>query len=335
LVVGHRRLSEALFEPEHSRGVERSVVAHVRALSEAIELGSRLARLTVEDVLRIHAILLAPEDPSRAGRVREEQVWIGGGATPRTADFVPPPEDDVPDLLDDLVRYCNREDIPPLVQAAIAHAQFETIHPFSDGNGRVGRCLVQVILRRRQLAAQYVPPISVVLASNARAYIAGLVDFRDNRIDRWVSLFADSARIAAQGVERLVAAFAELQEEWRERTGRPRRNSSAARLIASLPGIPVVDVASVAAALHVSYQAASWAVADLEEAGILRPLRPFAQRNRVWSAPQVFGLLDGFEWVISTPSPAISGAGHRQQRRPSPSPTAASRKRVQGVERSS
>ena len=324
LVVGHRRLSEALFDEEHSRSVERSVVAHVRALAEAIQIGTRAGRLTVDDVLHLHRILLSDEDAA-AGRLRDEQVWIGGGATPRTADFVPPPEDEVPALLDDLVVYCNRDDIPPLVQAAIAHAQFETIHPFTDGNGRVGRCLVQLILRRRGLADTYVPPISVVLASNARAYVAGLVDFREGRIERWVSLFSASTRIAVDGVTRLVEAFAELQGEWVERVGRPRRNSSTARLVGELPGIPVVDVSSAASALGVSYQAASWAIADLEEAGILRPLRPYARRNRVWSAPQVFGLLDAFEWVVSTPSPQLHPA---QSRRPAPSPTAASRARL-------
>ena len=323
--MGHRRLAEALFDPEHSRGVERSVIAHVRALAEAIELGSGATRLTTADLLRIHRTLLEPENPGHAGRLRDQQVWIGGGATPRTAEFVPPPEDEVPRLVDDLVTYCNRDDIPPLVQAAVAHAQFETIHPFSDGNGRVGRCLVHVLLRRRRLSVQYVPPISVVLATNARAYIAGLTDFREGDVEGWVSLFCAAGRISVDGVDRLVAAFAELRDEWLERAGRPRRNSSAARLIAELPGIPVVDVATVRAALNVSYQAASWAVADLEEAGILRPLRPFAQRNRAWSAPQVFGLLDGFEWVLSTPSAQFRRPA---QRRPAPSPTAASRRRL-------
>jgi Fic family protein len=304
------------------------VVGHVRALADAVELGAQQTPLTRDDLLRIHHTLLVDEAPAHAGKLRDQQVWIGGGPTPRTADFVPPPEDEVPALVDDLISFCSRDDIPPLVQAAVAHAQFETIHPFADGNGRVGRCLVHLVLRRRRLARRYVPPISVVLATNARAYVAGLVDFREGRIDRWVSLFAAATHIAVDGVERLVAAFAELQEEWRERTARPRRNSSTARLIEQLPGVPVIDVSGAAATLGVSYQAASWAVADLEEAGILRPLRPQAQRNRVWSAPQVFGLLDGFEWVLATPAPLRATRIRSAPRRPSPSPTAASRRRL-------
>jgi Fic family protein len=235
-------------------------------------------------------------------------------------------ENEVPALLDDLIAYCNRVDIPALVQAAIAHAQFETIHPFVDGNGRVGRCLVHLVLRRRHLVDRYVPPVSVVLATNARAYVAGLTDFRERRVDRWVSLFANATHVSVEGAERLVDAFAELQQEWRERTGNPRRNSSTARLIAELPGLPIVDVSTAASTLGVSYQAASWAVDNLEEAGVLRPLRPYALRNRVWSSPQVFGLLDGFEWVLSTPSPHLDA--RPSTRRPAPSPTAASRARI-------
>jgi len=100
--------------------------------------------------------------------IRSEQNWIGGAASsPRDAEFVPPPPELVPDLLDDLCAFCNREDVPASVQAGIAHAQFETIHPFADGNGRVGRALIHVVLRRRALAPRYVPPVSLVLAADA------------------------------------------------------------------------------------------------------------------------------------------------------------------------
>jgi Fic family protein len=100
------------------------------------------------------------------------QSWIGGGVTPRLAQFIPPPPDDVPDLLDDLVSFTNRDDLSAITQAAIAHVQFETIHPFADGNGRVGRCLIHVILRRRGLSRRVMPPISVALAANTGRYIA-------------------------------------------------------------------------------------------------------------------------------------------------------------------
>jgi Fic family protein len=106
---------------------------------------------------------------SSGGRLRRRQNWIGRpGSTPVNADFVPPRDKQVRPLLKDLCAFIEREDVPILAQAAIAHAQFETIHPFGDGNGRVGRCLIHVVLRRRELAPRYVPPISLILAARVK-----------------------------------------------------------------------------------------------------------------------------------------------------------------------
>ncbi|HEY2703730.1 MAG TPA: Fic family protein [Candidatus Dormibacteraeota bacterium] len=324
LQVGNRRLAEALFDPEHSGGVERSVAANVLALTRAIEFGATAAALTVGDVLEIHHVLIHGDEPGIAGRLRTEQNWIGG-ATPRTAEFIPPPEDEVPPLLEDLVAYCNRDDIPPLVQAAIAHAQFETIHPFADGNGRVGRCLIHALLRRRGVVEHYVPPISVVLATNGRAYVEGLTDFRRGDIEAWCSLFGSATRSAVDGAVRLFDALDELENEWLERAGRPRQGSSARRLIQQLPGVPILDVATAAEILGVSFPAANQAVARLASAGVLRPVREQARRSRRWVAADVVGLLDGFEWHMATPDEAID---HVTGRRPSPSPTFRSRERL-------
>src|SRR6202023_1686779 len=101
-----------------------------------------------------------------AGKVRDRQNWIGGASSgPRDAEFIPPPPELVPELLDDLSRFMARDDLPPVAQAAVAHAQFETIHPFADGNGRVGRCLISVVFRRRGLGQRLIPPVSLVLAA--------------------------------------------------------------------------------------------------------------------------------------------------------------------------
>lgn len=121
------------------------------------------------------------------------------------------------------VRHCNHDDIPAIAQAAVADAEFETIHPFGDGNGRAGRCLIHVILRRRGLAARVVPPISVVLATNARRYIAGLTDFRDGRIDDWIGAFADTVTTASTATLALSDRVHALLGELLERAGSPRR----------------------------------------------------------------------------------------------------------------
>jgi Fic family protein len=130
---------------------------------------------------------------------------------------VPPPPGDVDRLLDDLCVFINDAGLPPLVRAAIAHAQFETIHPFEDGNGRTGRALVQVVLRRRGLTPAFVPPISVVLARDKDRYLRGLTIFREDRLADWIELFpaatAEAATLAAHYARRV----GELQDQWRER----------------------------------------------------------------------------------------------------------------------
>jgi hypothetical protein len=136
---------------------------------------------------------------------------------------------------EDLVAFVNLEDLPAVVQAAIVHAQFETIHPFNDGNGRVGRCLVHVVLRRRGLAHTFLPPVSVVLAANANAYVRGLVAYREGEIAAWCSSFSYACPSAAEESEALAGRIAGLIEEWRGRAGSPRKGSAGSKLIELLP----------------------------------------------------------------------------------------------------
>lgn len=154
-----------------------------------MDAASAQSRFTTADIVGIHRLVMAHATNRHvAGQVRTVQNWIGGNDyNPCGADFVPPPPEHVHPLLEDLTAAVNREDLPPLVQAALVHAQFETIHPFQDGNGRTGRALVQVVLRRRGIAPRYVPPISVILAAERDAYIAGLGRFRFGDPVQWVA----------------------------------------------------------------------------------------------------------------------------------------------------
>lgn len=113
----------------------------------------------VDDLHAMHRTLLTGERQFTVGAARDVQNWIGTSPyNPCAADFVPPPPEMVDDLLDDLVAYVNGDDHPPLVQAAVSHAQFETIHPYADGNGRVGRALIHMVLTRRGLTSGAVLP---------------------------------------------------------------------------------------------------------------------------------------------------------------------------------
>ena len=154
-------LARALIDPRAARGSARIVAANVSAMEGAIAIANRTEPVTVADLLAIHAVLMAGDERARPGRVREVQHWIGGRlGNPSDAAFVPPPEDIVLPLLEDLVTFMARDDLPAVPQAAVAHAQFETIHPFIDGNGRVGRALVHVVFRRRGVATRFVPSAS-------------------------------------------------------------------------------------------------------------------------------------------------------------------------------
>ncbi|MDQ3574971.1 MAG: Fic family protein [Actinomycetota bacterium] len=320
LRASNRRLALAAYEPLAADGTARAVLGNVRAVERAIAIGTESRRFRLTDLLDIHRVLLEGTTEERhAGVVRTDQSWIGGrGTSPADASFVPPPPDRVPALLDDLVRFVGLDDLPAVAQAAIAHAQFETIHPFGDGNGRAGRCLIHVILRRRRLTPLFVPPVSVVLATRARRYIYGLVDFREGRIDDWIGLFADSVTTAAEATKRLWGQIDALLAQLLERAGSPRADSVARRIVLGLPAQPVVSADTAAARYGVTPTAARGALNRLQETGVLVPTRVGRRRDREWISDELFQLLDAFEHNLGQPAEGETA-------RPAPSPTRPSR----------
>jgi Fic family protein len=316
LRASNKRLALAAYEPLVADGTARAVLGNVRAMARAVEIGAASRRFRLDDLLDIHRTLLEGTSEERyAGVIREEQNWIGGrGISPADATFVPPPEDHVRALLDDLVEFINLDDLPAIAQAAVAHAQFETIHPFGDGNGRAGRCLIHVILRRRGLTPLFVPPISVVLATGARRYIAGLVDFREGRTDDWIGVFADATTTAAEAAKRLWARIEALLDDLIEQAGAPRVDSVARKIILGLPAQPVVSAETAAARYGVTPTAARGALNRLEENGALVPTRVGRRRDREWISDELFQLLDAFEHDLGQPQ-------GREPARPAPSPT--------------
>ena len=313
LRASNKRLALASYEPRAADGVARAVLGNVHAMERAVAIGMAARPFRLDDLLDIHRTLLSETSEERyAGVVRQEQNWIGGrGVSPADASFVPPPEDRVPGLLDDLVRFVNLADLPAVAQAAIAHAQFETIHPFGDGNGRAGRCLIHVVLRRRGVAPVLVPPISVVLAIYARRYIAGLVDFREGRVDDWIGTFADATTTALEAAARLRAHVDALLADLIDRAGSPRRDSVARKIVLGLPAQPVVSADTAARRYGVSPTAARGALNRLQHAGVLVPARVGRRRDREWISDELFRVLDAFEHDLGQPvddGPARAGA---------------------------
>lgn len=194
LVMSHRRLAKAAVadDDQHRDTSAEAILANIAAMEHAITVTSAADEITVVGLVDVHRALMEnTRDAHLAGQVRTRQNWIGGSNySPRGAAFVPPPEDEVDRLLDDLAVFMNRNDLSPTLQAAIAHAQFETIHPFADGNGRTGRCLVHVVYRRGVLASRFVPPISLVMATEGDAYVRDLTAYREAQPSDWYVDFA-------------------------------------------------------------------------------------------------------------------------------------------------
>ncbi|MGH9188084.1 MAG: Fic family protein [Acidimicrobiales bacterium] len=290
------------------------VLGNIAAMQSAVELALGAEPFGLDDLLAIHRTLMERSPtPQVGGQVRTEQNWIGGSSyNPCSAAFVPPPPEHLAELLDDLLAYVNGDDHSPLVQAALAHAQFETIHPFADGNGRTGRALVHVVLRRRGLAPAFVPPISLVLATWSDTYIGGLTSFRhlatpdsserSAAAAEWLRVFATATHRACLGAERYADEIDAMVARWRHQLGRVRTNSSVDLLLGMLPGTPVLSVESAAGLIGRSKARSTDAVNALAEAGILRQRNVGKQRYRVFEASDVLDLFSGLERALSSPT---------------------------------
>ncbi len=289
------------------------VLGNVDAMAEALSAAESDEAVTVDTILRTHAVLLA-NTPLRehGGKVRVEQNWIGGSDyNPCSAAFVPAPPAMVPDLLADLAAFCNDDSLPAVAQAAIAHAQFETIHPFVDGNGRAGRALIHLILRRRGIAAHVVPPVSLVLATLSTDYVAGLTAFRHlgdpaspeatGGLNRWVAQFAGCCTRAVRDSAAYEARIREIQKRWREQVGPVRRNSTVDLLLNMLPGTPIITATGAARMLGRSFKPASRAIDELTQAGVLRQLN-VGRRNRAFEARAVIDAFTDLERQLASPT---------------------------------
>jgi Fic family protein len=262
-----------------------SMVASTRALADLIDTVTDGADLERGAILRAHRRLMI-EDPierSYAGRFRDMQNWIGGSDhSPRNAVYVPPPPETVEGYVDDLVAFANRTDVPVLVQAAIVHAQFESIHPFTDGNGRIGRALINTVLRRRGATTRVVVPLASALVARRQDYFDVLGDYRDGDAGPIVRGFSKASGIAAGEARVSATRIAEMPQEWRDRV-RARRGSAASRLLDDLPLRPIFSAEEAEENIGGATSSVYAAIDRLHEAEIIRPLTN-RTRDQVWGA---------------------------------------------------
>lgn len=287
LTVGARQL--ALAEIDESRsGNAATVIANVRTMEAALRLADSL---DLETVLALHAELLT--GARDAGRLRDQLVWVGrSGLSPLGAVHIAPEAEDVPAAMADLVSFLDREDLPVLLHAAIAHAQFETIHPFTDGNGRTGRALVHAMLRGKGLLTT-TAPVSAGLLAQLSAYTEALSAYRAGDARPIVEQFARAARYAAATGTRLVEALSAQLEEDRGRLTGVRPHALAWKVLPLLIGQPILSAAHLRSTLDVPAMSAQRALAQLTELGVLQEATG-RSRNRVWQHPGILALLDDY-----------------------------------------
>lgn len=289
VTAGARAL--ALAEIHQSTGPNAQLVsANVRAMQRAVELANDISLDTIRGA---QGALLEGRDYANPGEFRTSQVWIGSGAmSPHTASFVPPHHDRVRTCMDDLVAFVRRVDLPVLPHVAVAHAQFETIHPFNDGNGRTGRTLIHAMLRNAGLTTRLTVPVSAGLLADTAAYFSSLTAFRDGDVNPIVQLFTDASFRAVGNGRELVSELEQIHDLWSDRLS-SRRGSAARRALPHLLNQPAVTVATIQTAMQVAESAAQRAIGQLEAAGIIAPTNS-ARRNRVWLAKDVINALDRF-----------------------------------------
>jgi Fic family protein len=304
--MGVRELARAEAKAESGSATGATaieVLANIDAMVLAVESAAEGTRFANEEIRAIHRRLLERTTHRQiAGAFRTTQNWIGGNDyTPCGADFVPPPADALVPLLTDLCDVINGDLFSPLVQAALVHAQFETLHPFDDGNGRTGRALVHVILKRRGIAPHFVPPISVVFAGEKGPYIAALTQFRDagnDGVAAWVEYFASSTLRAVRLARAYIAAVRTLQDQWRAMLRRlpvvPRTDAAAWAIIDLLPAHPMLSAPVATAMTGRSKSRVYEGIEQLVTAGVLLPLST-GQRNRWWEAVGLFDLIEQLE----------------------------------------
>lgn len=267
------------------------IVANRRAMEAALALAGELDESAI---LAMQEALLGESRPEYTGRWRATQVWIGSGysTSPHAALFVPPHHERVPALMSDLVVFARRLDLPALPQIALAHAQFETIHPFPDGNGRTGRALVHAMLRRLGITRSVTVPVSAGLLGDLRGYFGALTAYREGEHTPIVVAFVRAVEAAIENGRLLVDDVLDFRAAAYQQTS-ARRGSAGWRLLDVLTRQPVITAQVAAAELGITAQNAQSGIDRLIGDGILTQVGG-GRRNRIYQAEAMLTALDAF-----------------------------------------
>jgi Fic family protein len=285
-----------LFDEPERRDDVQEVQNYVRALEHGMKRLEDLP-ISVRLVREMHAVLMegvrgAQRDP---GEFRRVQNWIGPpGADIEEATYVPPPPGEIPATLGALERYVHEDTgLPPLVDIALVHYQFEAIHPFLDGNGRIGRLLITLMLIERDLLPEPLLYLSAYFERHRRAYYDHLLAVSQKGAwEEWLLFFLNGVLTEARDASRRAGKLFDLRETYRERFQREGGRINLLTTIDHLFARPVTDIRELEGTLGVSFEAARRLVALLEGEGVLKEITG-RRRNRVYAAQEIMQILQG------------------------------------------
>lgn len=289
LTASARAIFSAELGVRGSRNAE-DIAANTQAMRAALDLARDLS---VESVKRLHAVLMEHQPRHTPGQWRDEPVWIGTRSdSPVGASYVAPHNEHVADLMGDLVGFVNDFTVLPLVSVAVGHAQFETIHPFSDGNGRTGRALAQSMLRHKGVTRNVAVPVSAGLLADVDGYHAALTAYRAGEVDPIVLSFAAASLRAVHNARQLVEDIDGIRRSWDQRLN-ARRDSNAWKLLDVLARRPVLNSAAAASELGVQQPNVYPPLRALVESGIAKS-KAEHQLGPFWRSDEVLAAIDAF-----------------------------------------
>jgi Fic family protein len=279
---------------------------YVHALEHGLDYVRKGYPFSLHLLREVHRILLAGVrgEEKRPGEIRDRAVLIGQTYDFDAARFIPPCHTSLEPLLQDFVRFLRDErSLPVVIQLALMHYQFETIHPFNDGNGRVGRLLITLMLCERQVLPLPLLYLSAFFEQHRQAYYDHLLNVSRNAAwNDWIGFFARGVAEQARDAVTRVQRLQDLQASYRERTRALIRTAAPQRLVEELFASPYITMNRAAEVMGVAFKSAAQTVAKLAEAGMLREITG-QKRNRVYCADEVLTLLNAPLSTPANPSP--------------------------------
>lgn len=297
-IEGTQATLDDILDPDIEENTNRHVADVINYIKASQYGKNRLNELPISTRLlkEIHEVLMCDVRGSEKnpGEFRRSQNWIGpGGSTLKSARYVPPNIEDMIEAMSDLEKFLNEEDdIDPLIKIGLAHYQFETIHPFLDGNGRIGRLLITLFLMERKVLNYETLYISYFLKRNRIEYYDRLMEVRTKgNYEQWIKFFLLAIYESSEDAIKTIRELEKLHEKnfkVIEKIGRATKNTR--KVLKYLESNPIIDIKKTSVKLEISYNAVSNAVNHLMELGILRQTDS-VKRNRVFSYEEYLEIL--------------------------------------------